>query len=91
MMSGLGFDYIIKKIALFLIEYSLVISALFIGEKLIIEYITKKIAKGFYSNIFLNFKLSRVSTSFFIGQIILVILIIYLSFIILEILSLIHN
>ena len=75
MMSGLGFDYIVKKIALFLVEFSLIISALFVGEKLIIEYITKKIVKGFYSNFYLNFKLSKYSMSFFLTQIVLIIII----------------
>ena len=75
MMSGLGFDYIVKKIALFFIEFSLVISALFVGEKLIIEYITKKIVKGFYSNFYLNFKLSKYSLSFFLTQLILLIIV----------------
>ena len=68
-MSGLGFDYIVKKIALYFLEYVLIISALFVGEKLIIEYITKKIVKGFYSNLFLNSQLSKYSISFFLGQI----------------------
>ena len=75
MMSGLGFDYIVKKIALYFLEYVLIISALFIGEKLIIEYATKKIVKGFYSSLFLNSQLSKYSVSFFLGQLMFIILI----------------
>ena len=73
-MSGFCLDFIFKKAVLYIMEAILVISALFIGEKLIVEYITKKIVKGCYTTIFLTLLVSRNSIAFSINQVLLLVL-----------------
>lgn len=60
--SGLYFDFFFKKISEIFVRNFFIYSALFFGEKFVIEVLTKKVITFFISS--LNFKISKTKTNY---------------------------
>ena len=64
----MNIDYIVKKLALYLMVNVLIISTSIMGEKLVVEYITKKALNSIFTYSILKSEYYMISKGYFISQ-----------------------
>lgn len=76
--SGFYLDFIIKKISEIVVKNLLVYSSLFLGEKYMIEYLTKNIFENFFKKFFKFFGKLNFSYKYFFINLILIFILLYI-------------
>ena len=80
----MGIDYLIKTITIYLIKKVLILFPIFILEKVIIDFFSKKKLKSIYTNTLNIIEISILSNSFLLNQMIIITIYVLFTIIIIE-------